>query len=100
MTQSTSIISHKPLVTLANWNYSQLTRDEKRAFISMAAEPDQGIFYSVTVVEGETRELSSVDFKSLNEACLYINKEFERWDFIDLSKSNKSDSGCSSCVAH
>ena len=89
------------LITVTNWNYSQYTKGDTKAFISMSALPDKPIFYSVTILEGEHKELGSKDFNNLNLACQYLNKNFRKWDFQDLSASSAdSGSGCSSCSAH
>lgn len=97
MTQS----SIQSLITVTNWNHTHYLKDEKKAFISMAALPDCGIFYSVTILEGEHKELGSKDFDNLNFACQYLNKNFRAWEFKNLAaKEEDSGSGCSSCSAH
>lgn len=88
------------LISVTNWNYSQYVKDDTKAFISMGASTDNPLFYSVTILQGEYKELGSKDFDNLASACLYLNKNFRSWNFQDLSQKEESGSGCSSCSAH
>lgn len=88
------------LISVTNWNYSQYVKNDTKAFISMGATTEKPLFYSVTILQGEYKELGSKDFDSLSSACLYLNKNFRNWTFQDLSQKTDSSSGCSSCSAH
>lgn len=56
------------------------------------------ILYSVTVVDGEDKEVFQRDFKSLKSAITLINENYGHWQFND--PTDKSGGGCNSCSAH
>lgn len=89
-------------VNLINWNFAQYRLDKLMAMISFGAVPDENtdqfeMQYFVTVLEEERLEKFQKQFKSLNEACFYINQQYGDWEFKDLSVKG---SGCSTCAAH
>lgn len=89
-------------VNLKNWNFAQYRMDKLMAMISFGAAPDEvssdfEMHYFVTVLEDERLEKFQKQFKSLNQACFYINQQYGDWEFKDLSVKG---SGCSTCSAH
>ncbi|MFA5583051.1 MAG: hypothetical protein WDA09_02460 [Bacteriovoracaceae bacterium] len=89
-------------VNSKNWNYAQYRMDNLMAMISFGADPSESdtefqMQYFVTVLEDERVEKFQKQFKSLNEACFYLNEQYGDWEFKDLATKG---SGCSSCAAH
>lgn len=93
------------LVNLKNWNFAHYNSEHFKAFIGMTGDVEETngdfkeiILYSVTVVDGEDKEIFQRDFKSLKAAITLINENYSHWQFSD--PTDKSGGGCSSCSAH
>lgn len=71
------------------------------ALVTFGADPESikedRLEYYVTVLEDEDKEVFQQQFHSLGEACLFLNENYQDWDFEDQSVTK---SGCSTCAAH
>lgn len=84
-----------------NWTHTRYTQGNFMALISFGASPEgiekDEMEYYVTVLEDETYEKYQETFKSLPEACFFINNKYQDWNFVDELGPK---SGCSTCAAH
>lgn len=71
------------------------------AFISFGSGPESAeldqLDYYVTVLEDQEKETFQAEFRSLSEACLFLNENYSDWTFNDQTATK---SGCSTCAAH
>lgn len=88
-------------VNAKNWTYSRYHKGDFMALITFGADPesvsDDRLEYYVTVLENEIHEAFQETFKSLNEACMFLNANYGDWAFEDQTAPK---SGCSTCAAH
>ena len=85
-------------VTPLNWNTTFYKSLDLKAFISIGANPAaiEEIVYLVNLTDEDNRDYFQQEFKSLDEACRYINQRWGEWEEADLA----TGSGCGSCAAH
>ena len=85
-------------ITPLNWNTNFYKSLDLKAFISIGAHPDntEELIYFVNLTDEEHRDYFQQEFKSLDEACRYINQRWSDWELADLA----TGSGCGSCAAH
>ncbi|HXH29232.1 MAG TPA: hypothetical protein VNJ01_00300 [Bacteriovoracaceae bacterium] len=71
------------------------------ALITFGASPESiasdSLEYFVTVLENEDQEVFQQEFDSLNDACFYLNENYQDWKLEDQTATK---SGCSTCAAH
>jgi hypothetical protein len=88
-------------VNLENWSYCRFEKGNLKAFISFGADPESAemdLFnYFVTVLDDQELEIFQRSFKSLSEACIYLNSKYKDWDYVNQLAPK---SGCSTCAAH
>lgn len=88
-------------VNTDNWSYCRFENGSYMAFISFGASPESlgsdELEYYVTVLESEENEIFQKRFTSVAEACLYLNQNYQDWNFLDQTATK---SGCSTCAAH
>lgn len=94
----------KNLINSYNWSYCHYAASNQKAIISFGADPDLSedtFLYFVTVIDNDNNETFQMQFRDLLPACNYINKRFNKiWNFVDATQKQKSDGGCSTCIAH
>lgn len=85
-------------VTPLNWNTTLYKSLDLKAFISLAATPENPdeIVYLVNLTDEEHREYFQQEFSHLDEACAFINERWGDWQEADLA----TGSGCGTCAAH
>jgi len=93
------------LIDLDNWTTARYKKDGYLAFISFGAEPNHTeeiepkFIYFVTISDLDYQELEQKSYEDIKEALNYLNQNYKTWSLINL-EAPKSDSGCSTCVAH
>ena len=85
-----------------NWQHVCFVNDELKVIISYGAEIiDEELvelFYP-TLVNEEGHSLFQQNYRRLEEAVSFTNKNYGHWEFGDLEAVPEGD-GCSSCQAH
>ena len=89
------------MINRDNWNFCYYASAELKGLVSLNGRPTRDdqvqIFYSVTVSDGEDRDIYQKDFDGLSEACRFLNERYAHWKFIDPSRGVEGK--CSTCVA-
>lgn len=88
-------------VNIDNWSFCRYEKGDFMALITFGSNPEKiaedSLEYYVTVLEKEEKEIFQETFDSLNEACVFLNKNYADWTFMDQTAPK---SGCSTCAAH
>ena len=89
------------VVNSDNWTYCRYQSENFIAMITFGADPeslkDNRLEYYVTILEDEEKEIFQEKFDSLAEACVFLNENYQDWNFEDQTATK---SGCSTCAAH
>lgn len=98
-----------------NWTFCYFTHDDFRAQIHQGGYFEENkvldLFYvNIFKVESlkanqpevDLKEVDQIEFKNLDAALEFINKNFGHWKFSNQldDKSHDTKGGCGSCVAH